>query len=75
MDLVGKFKMASSCQTVKVSSLMKDKPYLIEHVEKVQIRYGEAVLLNLRESPLSCEDIFTETVCGPIYRGKSSVHQ
>jgi hypothetical protein len=75
MDLVEKFKMASSCQTVKVSSLIKDKPYLIEHVilhltehliehiEKVQTRYGEAVLLTLKGIPaILCEGIFTATL-------------
>jgi hypothetical protein len=58
MDLVEKFKMASSCRTVKVSSLMKDKPYLIEHVERVQTRYGETILLTLRDSPASFVKIF-----------------
>jgi hypothetical protein len=50
--------MASSCQTVKVSYLTKDKPYLIEHFERVQTRYGEAILLTLRESPASFVKIF-----------------
>jgi hypothetical protein len=58
MDLVEKFKMVSSCQTVKISSLTKDKPYLIEHVERIQTRYGEAILLTLRESPASFVKIF-----------------
>jgi hypothetical protein len=58
MDLVENFKMASSCQTVEVSSLTKDKPYLIEHVERVQTRYGEAILLTLRESPVSFVKLF-----------------
>jgi hypothetical protein len=58
MDLVEKIKMASSCQTLKVSSLTKDKPYQIEHVERVQTRYSEAILLTLRESPASFVKIF-----------------
>jgi hypothetical protein len=37
---------------------MKDKPYLIEHVERVQTRYGEAIVLTLIESPASFVKIF-----------------
>jgi hypothetical protein len=58
MDLVEKFKMASSCQTVKFSSLTKNKPYQTEHVERVQTRYGEAILLTLRELPASFVKIY-----------------
>jgi hypothetical protein len=52
---------------VNVSSLMKDKPYLIEHVEEIQTRYGEAVLLTLRESPLSFVKIFLPKRYGVLF--------
>jgi hypothetical protein len=58
MDFVENFKMSSSSQTVKFSSLPKNKPYLNEHIEKVQTRYGETILLTLRESALSRVKIF-----------------
>lgn len=50
MDLSMKFKMTSSCQTVKISSLKTDSPYPIERAEKVHTKYGETVLLTLKES-------------------------
>jgi hypothetical protein len=58
MDLVEKFKLAASSQTVKISSLTKDKAYLIEHVESVQTRCCEAILLTLRELPATFVKIF-----------------
>jgi hypothetical protein len=67
MDLVEKFKMSSSCQTVKDSSLTVDKTYLIEHVERVQTRYGEAILLTLRESQRSYLKIFLPKLYGVLF--------
>jgi hypothetical protein len=48
MDLAAKFKMTSSCQTVRIPSLKMDSPYPIERTEKIQTRYGETVLLSLK---------------------------
>jgi len=45
-----KFKMTSACHTVKITSLKTDSSYPIERAEKVQTKYGEAVLLTLKES-------------------------
>jgi len=50
MDLSMKFKMTSACHTVKITSLKTDSSYPIERAEKVQTKYGEAVLLTLKES-------------------------
>jgi hypothetical protein len=52
MDLAEKFRMTSSCQTIKILSLTVDKAYPVEHAEKIQTRYGKAILLALKESPL-----------------------
>jgi len=45
-----KFKMTSACQTIRITSLKTDSSYPIERAEKVQTRYGEAILLTLKES-------------------------
>jgi len=50
MDLSAKFKMISSCQQIKIMSLGINTPYPIERTEKVQIKYGEAIVLTLQES-------------------------
>jgi hypothetical protein len=53
-----KFKMTSSCQTVKIPSLKIDRSYNIERAEKVRTKYGEAVFLTLQDSPLTSVKIF-----------------
>jgi hypothetical protein len=50
MDLSAEFRMTSACQTVGITSLKTDISYPIERAEKLQTRYGEAVLLTLKES-------------------------
>ena len=50
MDLSMKFKITSACQTIRITSLKTDSSYPIERAEKVQTRYGEAILLTLKES-------------------------
>jgi hypothetical protein len=54
MDLSTKFKMTSACRTVGVSNLKMDIPYPIKRAEKIQTRYGETILITLKE--------FTETL-------------
>jgi len=48
MDLVTKFKMVTACQHIKITSLKIDMPYPIERAEKVQTKYGKAILMTLR---------------------------
>jgi len=62
MDLSAKFRMTSSCQTVRITSLNTDISYPIERAEKLQSRYGEAVLLTLRESSQVHVKVFTKTI-------------
>jgi len=45
-----KFKMTSACQIDKITPLKTDSPYPIERAEKVHTKYGETVLLTLKES-------------------------
>jgi len=55
--------MVTACQQTKITSLKIDMPYPIEHAERVQTKYGEAILLTLRaESPDIFESVLTETL-------------
>jgi hypothetical protein len=47
MDLANKFRMTTASNTAKITTLKMDSAYPIERVEKVQTRFGEAVLLTL----------------------------
>ena len=67
MDLSMKFKMTSSCQTIKIPSLKIDRSYNIERVEKVRTKYGEAVLLTLQDSPLTSVKIFLPRRYGELF--------
>jgi hypothetical protein len=44
--------------TVKISSLRTDSSYPIEQADKVQIRFGEAVLLTVQDFPQSYAKLF-----------------
>jgi len=50
-----KFKGTSYFQAIKIPSLKMNTPYPIERAEKLQTRFGEAILLTLQESPLVSE--------------------
>jgi len=59
MDLAAKFKMVSSCQQTKITSLKIDTPYPIQHAERVVTKYGEAILLTLlSQSPQTFLKVF-----------------
>jgi hypothetical protein len=59
MDLTAKFKMISSCQQTKITSLKIDTPYPIQHAERVVTKYGEAILLTLlAQSPQTFLKVF-----------------
>jgi hypothetical protein len=58
MDLATKFKMTSSRQTVRIPSPKMDSPYPIEWAEKIHTRYGETVLLTLKEYPQAFVKVF-----------------
>ena len=59
MDLAAKFKMISSCQQTKITSLKIDTPYPIQHAERVVTKYGEAILLTLlSQSPQTFLKVF-----------------
>jgi len=67
MDLSAKFKMISY-QQIKITSLRDNTPYPIEWAEKVQTKYGEAMVLTLQESPDICESVSTQTLLVSIHR-------
>jgi len=58
MDLSAKFKLISSCQQIEITFLGINTPYPIERAEKVQTKYGEAIVLNLQESPQTFVKVF-----------------
>jgi len=59
MDLTTKFKMVTSCQPTKFTSLRIGTPYPTERAERVQTKYGEAILMTLRaESPHTFVKVF-----------------
>jgi len=59
MDLTTKFKMVTSCQPTKITSLKIGTPYPIERAESVQTKFGEAILTTLRtESPHTFVKVF-----------------
>ena len=62
-----KFKLTSSCQTIKIPSLKIDRTYNIERAEKIRIKYGEAVLLTLQDSPLTSVKIFLPRRYGELF--------
>ena len=67
MDLSAKFKMISSCQQIKITSLRDNTPYPIERVEKVQTKYGEAIILTLQESPQTFMKVFLPKRYGSVF--------
>jgi hypothetical protein len=82
MDLSAKFKMTSSCRTVGVSSVKMDIPYPIERAEKIQTRYGDTILLALKESTQTFVKVFLPKRYGVLFtdddvksvKEKSEIH-
>jgi len=62
-----KFKMTSACQTIRITSLKTDSSYPIERAENVQTRYGEAVLLTLKESSQMYVKVFLPRRYGALF--------
>jgi len=67
MDLTTKFKMVTSCQQTKITSLKIDTPYPIERPEKVQTKYGEAIILTLQESLHTFVKVFLPKRYGSLF--------
>jgi hypothetical protein len=67
MELSAKFKMTSSCRTVGVSFLKMDIPYPIQRAKKIQTRYGETILLTLKESTQTSVKVFLPKRYGDLF--------
>jgi len=67
MDLSVKFRMTSACQTVRITSLKNDISYPRERAQKLQTRYGEAVLLTLKESSQVYVKVFLPRRYGALF--------
>jgi len=68
MDLSAKFKMGTSCQQIKLTSLRINTPYPIERAERVQTGYGEAILMPLQaESPQIFVTVFLPRRYGSLF--------
>jgi len=60
--------MVTSCQQTKITSLKIDTPYPIERAERVQTKYGEAILLTLRaESQHTFDKVFLPRRYGSLF--------
>ena len=58
MSLVTRFQEASTCYTIKIGSLQIDRPYPITYGERIDTRFGPAVLLSIRDSTFSIKKVF-----------------
>jgi hypothetical protein len=58
MSIAQKCLVASSCITVKIGFLETEKPYPIQHAQRVDTRFGPTVLLSLRESEFTLRKVF-----------------
>jgi len=68
MDLTKKFKMVTSCQPTKITCLKIGTPYPIDRAERVQTKFGEAILTTLRaESPHTFVKVFLPRRYGSIF--------
>jgi hypothetical protein len=67
MILASNFRMTTASITVKITTLKMDSAYSIEQVEKFQTRFGEAVLLTLRESPQTYVKLFLPRRYGALF--------
>jgi hypothetical protein len=68
MDLATRFRITATSKVVKITSLTTDFLHPIERAEKVQTRFGKAVLLTLQQqSPLSCVKVFLPRRYGALF--------
>jgi len=60
--------MISSCQQTKITSLKINMAYPIEHAERAQTKYGEAILITLRaETPQTFLKVFLPRRYGALF--------
>jgi hypothetical protein len=58
MDLVRKFQDATSCHSVKISSLEVDRKYSITRAERIITKFGPNVLKSIRNAPFDTVKVF-----------------
>ena len=58
MELDRKFEIATSCRSVSLRSLEPDQQYPIVHAERINMRYGQSVLLAILYSPTTSVKVF-----------------
>jgi hypothetical protein len=59
--------MASSCPVIKITSLKMNSSYPIERAEKLQTRFGEAIVLTLQKSPFTFVNLFVPRRYGALF--------
>ena len=62
MDLSVKFKMITSSQQTKITFLRIDTPYRIERAERVQTKYGQAIVATTTIPTDIRESVSTQTL-------------
>jgi len=67
MDLSAKFKLVTSCQQIKITSLRDNTAYPIERAERVQTKCGEAIILTLQESSHTFVKVFLPKRYGSLF--------
>jgi hypothetical protein len=58
MSLAQKFMEVSACLTVTIGSLDTEKPYPIQHAQRVGIRFGPTILMSIRDSEFTLKKLF-----------------
>jgi len=58
MKLDRKFEIPTSCRSLSLGSLEPDRAYPIVHVERINTRYGQSVLIAIMDSPSSSVKVF-----------------
>ena len=58
MELSRRFQEASTCYMIKTGSLQNERPYPITLAEWVDMRFGPAVLLSIRDSAFCVKKAF-----------------
>jgi hypothetical protein len=58
MDITQKFREANICHFVKVNKLQVDKKYSIVDARRADTKYGECILLSIRDSPTNIVKVF-----------------
>jgi putative transposon-encoded protein len=58
MDLGRKFQDATSCHSVKMSSLKVDRKYPITFTEKTVTKFGSTVLISIRDTSFHTVKVF-----------------